>query len=61
MDAKLTENVISVLGTGKDFVLQFIKLTFIYTQIIFVGLYALCLEIIEKTKCKDQQGLFYVA
>ena len=39
MDAKLTENVIFVWGTGKDFVLQFIKLTFIYTQIIFVVLY----------------------
>ena len=34
MGAKLTENVIFVWGTGKDFVLQFIKLTFIYTQII---------------------------
>ena len=39
MDAKLTENVIFVWGTGKDFVLQFIKLTFMYTQIIFVVLY----------------------
>ena len=39
MDAKLTENVIFVLSTGKDFMLQFIKLTFIYTQIIFVVLY----------------------
>ena len=39
MDAKLLENVIFVLGTGKDFVLQFIKLTFIYTQVIFVVLY----------------------
>ena len=28
MDAKLTENVSFVRGTGKDFVLQFIKLTF---------------------------------
>ena len=39
MDAKLTENVIFVWVTGKDFVLQFIKLTFILTQIIFVVLY----------------------
>ena len=39
MDAKLTENVIFVWGTGKDFVLQFIKLTSIYTQIIFIVLY----------------------
>ena len=39
MDAKLTENVIFVRGTGKDFVLQFIKLTLIYNQIIFVVLY----------------------
>ena len=39
MDAKLTENVIFVRGTGKDFVLQLITLTFIYTQIIFVVLY----------------------
>ena len=39
MDAKLTENVIFVRGAGKDFVLQFIKLIFIYTQIIFVVLY----------------------
>ena len=39
MDAKLTENVIFVWGTGKDFVLQFIKLTFIYTQITFVVSY----------------------
>ena len=36
MDAKLTENVIFVWGTGKDFVLQFIELLSIYTQIIFV-------------------------
>ena len=39
MDAKLTENVVFVRGTGKYFVLQFIKMTFIYTQIIFVVLY----------------------
>ena len=39
MDAKLTEDVIFVRGTGKDFVLQFIKLTFIDKQIIFVVLY----------------------
>ena len=39
MDAKLTENVIFVRGTGKDFVLQFMKLTYIYKQIIFVVLY----------------------
>ena len=39
MDAKLSENCIFVWGTGKDFVLQFIKLTFIYTQIIFVVLH----------------------
>ena len=39
MDAKLSENVIFVWGAGKDFVLQFIKLTFIYTQIIFVVIY----------------------
>ena len=39
MDAKLTENVNFVRGTGKDFVLQFIKLTFIYIQIILVVLY----------------------
>ena len=30
MDAKSTENVHLVRGTGKDFVLQFIKLTLIY-------------------------------
>ena len=50
MDAKLTENDIFVWGTGKDFVPQFIKLTFIYmyTQIIFVVyiIHALCLEMI---------------
>ena len=34
-----TETVIFVWGTGKDFVIQFTKLTFIYTQIIFVVLY----------------------
>ena len=39
MDAKLTENDIFVSGIGKDFVLQFIKLSFMYTQIIFVVLY----------------------
>ena len=39
MDAKLTENVIFVRGKGKDFVLHLVKLTFIYTQIIFVVLY----------------------
>ena len=39
MDAKLTENVNFVRGTGKDFVLQFIKLSFIYIQIISVVLY----------------------
>ena len=39
MDAKLTENVIFVRGTGKDFVLLYVKLTFIYTEIIFVVLY----------------------
>ena len=38
MDAKLTENVNFVRGTGKDFVLQFIKFTFIYIQIISVVL-----------------------
>ena len=32
MDAKLTENDIFVWGTGKDFVFQFIKLTFIYKR-----------------------------
>ena len=59
MDAKLTENVIFVWGTGKDFVLQFIKLTFnIHTNHIRCVIYALCLEIIEKTKCKDLQELF---
>ena len=58
MDAKLTENVIFVWGTGKDSVLQFIKLILLYSCCV---IYALCLEIIEKTKCKDQQGLFYVA
>ena len=42
MDAKLTENVNFVRGTGKDFVLQFIKLTFIYIQIISVVIY-ICL------------------
>ena len=30
MDAKLTENANFLRGTGKDFVLQFIKLAFIY-------------------------------
>ena len=39
MDAKLTENFIFAWGTGKCFVLQFIKLTFMYTQIIFVVVY----------------------
>ena len=39
MDAKLTGNVIFLRGTGKDFVLQFVKLTFIYSQMIFVVLY----------------------
>ena len=39
MDAKLTENVNCVRGSGKDFVLQFIKLTFIDIQIILVVLY----------------------
>ena len=39
MDSKLTENVIFLRGTGKDFVLQFVELTFIYTQIIFVVLH----------------------
>ena len=39
MDAKLTENVIFVRGTGKGFLLQFVKLTFVYKQIIFVLLY----------------------
>ena len=64
MDTKLTENVIflrGTWGTWKDFVLQFVKLTFIYTNHICCVIYAICLEIIEKTKCKDQQGLFYVA
>ena len=63
MDAKLTENVNFVRGTGKDFVLQFIKLTFTYihTNHISCVIYALCLEIIEKAICKDRQGLFYVA
>ena len=42
MDAKLTGNVIFVRGTGKDFALQFIKLTFIYTQIILIALYIPC-------------------
>ena len=62
MDAKLTENVNFVRGTGKDFVLQFIKLTFIYIQIISVVLYMPYVwKKIEKAKCKDQQRLFYVA
>ena len=63
MDAKLTENVNFKRGRGKDFVLQFIILTFIYIQIILVVLYiyALYLELIEKAKCKDQQRLFCVA
>ena len=39
MDAKLTENVNFVRGLGKDFVLQFIKLTTIYIQTILVVLY----------------------
>ena len=60
MDAKLSENVIFVWGTGKDIVLQFIKLTLIHTNHICCVIYALCLEIIEKTKSKDKQGLFYV-
>ena len=47
MGAKLTENVIFVRGTGKDFVLQFVKLTFIYTQIIFVVLYT-CMPYVLK-------------
>ena len=34
MDAKLTENVIFVRVTGEGFLLQFVKLTFVYTQII---------------------------
>ena len=41
MDEKLTENVKFVRGTGKDFELQFVKLTFIGTQIILVVLYML--------------------
>ena len=61
MDAKLTENVNFVMGTRKDFVLQSIKLTCIHVNHICCAIYALCLEIKEKTKCKDQQGLFYVA
>ena len=32
-----------------------------HTNHISCVIYALCLEIIEKAKCKDQQGLFYVA
>ena len=39
MDAKLNENVNFVRGTGNDFLLQFIKLTFIYIHIILVVLY----------------------
>ena len=39
MDAKLTEKVNFKGGRGKDFVLQFIILTFIYIQIILVVLY----------------------
>ena len=39
MDAKLTENDIFLRATGKDCVLQFVKLAFIYTQIIFVVVY----------------------
>ena len=39
MNGKLTENVIFVWGTGKEFVFQFIKLTLIYTQITFVVLH----------------------
>ena len=39
MDAKLTENVNFVRGTGKVFVLQFIKLTFVYIEIISFVLY----------------------
>ena len=62
MDAKLTENDIFVRGTGKDFVLQFIKMTFnIQANHVHCVIYALCLKIKEKMKCKDQQGLFYVA
>ena len=45
MDAKLTENVNFVGGTGKDFVLKFIKLTlYIHTNHISCVIYALCLE-----------------
>ena len=61
MDVKLTQNVNFVRGTGKDFVLQFIKLTFINTNHISCVIYDLCLTIIEKAKCKDQQGPVYVA
>ena len=53
MDAKLTENVNFVRGTGKDFVLQFIKLKFIYivhTNHISCVIYALCLEIIRESE-----------
>ena len=39
MDAKLTENVNFVRGTGKVFVLQFIKLAFVYIEIISFVLY----------------------
>ena len=62
MDAKLTENVIFVRGTGKDFVLQFIKFDiYIHTNHIRCVIHALCLEMIEKTKCKDQQVQMYYA
>ena len=39
MDAKFTENVNFLRGIVKDFVLKFIKLRFIYIQIILVVLY----------------------
>ena len=61
MDAKFTENAIFVKGTGKDFVLYFIKSTLIHTSHNCCVIYVLYLKMIAETKCKFQQGLFYDA
>ena len=56
MDTKLTEN--AHLGY-KEIFCSDIYIHTNHSRCVII--YSLCLEIIEKTKCKDQQGLFYVA
>ena len=56
MDAKLTENSIFVWGIENDFVIHFIKLTFIYTQIIFVVLYMHCVGSNRENKMQRAAG-----